>query len=251
VVKGLDIIGLIPCAGKGSRLSLPFSKELFPNVHTLTYEPVILYTINAMKKAGITQFVVTINPQKMDIVKFLGNGKQLGISISYCVHPDPRSLPESLDESYHLIKGKTVVFAMPDTFVEPAHFLQTLLNVHLNDQSSEMTLAGFKTENPSKFGMVRFSDQTKVVHSIVDKPESTDLEWMWGAMVWNPIFTEEIHKYISDDSKMKALGKGELILTDTLQSLIEQNKVKIHCFADGKYKDLGTYDEISEWSKGE
>jgi glucose-1-phosphate thymidylyltransferase len=246
----LEVIGLIPCAGRGSRLSLPFSKELFPNVHTLTYKPVILYTINAMKRAGIHHFVVTINPQKMDIVKFLGNGKQFGVSISYCVHPEPRSLPESIEESYHLIKDKTVVFAMPDTYVEPANFLQTLLNSHRMDSTSEVTLACFKTEKPGKYGMVQFSEETKIVDTIVDKPTSTHLVWMWGAMVWNPIYTEEIHQFVINHSNNKTTDK-ELILTDSLKPLIKQKLVKTYCFPQGKYMDLGTYDEISDWSKGE
>lgn len=245
----MERIGLIPCAGRGSRLSLPFSKELFPNVHTLSYNPVIIYTINALKKAGIKHFVVTINPQKMDILKFLGNGKQFGVTISYCVHPEPRSLPHSIDEAYHLIRDKNVVFSMPDTFVQPSDFLQTLLNAHENDQTSEVTLAGFQTDNPSKFGMVEFTELTGKVTSIYDKPSSSNLKWMWGAMVWSPEFTEVIHRFVTNQNNK--INEKELVLTDALKPLIIQNKVNLHCFLEGRYRDLGTYDEIREWSKGE
>ncbi|MFD2443234.1 sugar phosphate nucleotidyltransferase [Bacillus sp. CGMCC 1.16607] len=246
----MDKIGLIPCAGRGSRLSLPFSKELFPNVHTLAYSPIILYTINAMKSAGIKHFVITINPQKMDIVKFLGNGKKFGVSIYYCVHPEPRSLPQSLDEAYNLLKNKTVVFAMPDTFIKPSNYLQLLLNTHENDQKSEVTLACFQTKNPSKFGMVDFSEDTENVISILDKPLSTNLKWMWGAMVWSPEFTEALHQFVINKSDEDSSEK-ELVLSDALLPLIERNKVKAYCFPDGTYMDLGTYNEIQEWSKGE
>lgn len=245
----LEKIGLIPCAGRGSRLSLPFSKELFPNVYTSHYSPIILYTINALKKAGIDHLIITINPQKVDILNFLGNGNQFGVKISYCVHPKPLSLPHSINEACHLIKDKIVVFSMPDTFVQPSDFLKTLLNTHQNDETSEVTMAGFKTDNPTKFGMVEFSELTGKVKCINDKPSSTNLKWMWGAMVWNPEFTEVLHQFIANESNK--LSEKELILTDALKPLIIQNRVNLHCYDEGRYRDLGTYDEIKKWSKEE
>lgn len=246
----MEKIGLIPCAGKGNRLSLPFSKELFPNVHTSSYSPILMYTINAMKQAGIRHFVITINPDKSDIIKFLGNGSKWGVTLSYSVHPEPRSLPESLDEAYQLIKDKMVVFAMPDTYVQPDTFLQSLLQVHLADPTREVTLGCFETNNPSKFGMVDFHIDSGKVKAIYDKQASSSLQWMWGAMVWNPLFTEAIHRFVEKKGG-KNQGTQELILSDALLSMIEQNKVNVHCFDKGSYRDLGTYDEIRLWSKNE
>jgi len=246
----LENIGLIPCAGKGSRLALPFSKELYPNIHTTSYSPILMYAVNAMKQAGIQHIVITINPDKADIMRFLGNGRQWGIKLSYCVHPKPRSLPESIDEAFHLIMDKCVVFAMPDTYVQPNDFLRDLLLEHRDDPEREATLGCFRTANPSKFGMVDLNETDGKVAEIHDKPSFSSLQWMWGAIVWNPAFTQAIHQFVNDNASNGSDLK-ELILTDALTPLIKERKVHAHRFVSGSYKDLGTYDEIRLWSKGE
>lgn len=238
-------IGLVPCAGKGTRLGLPFSKELFPNVHSDQYNPIILYTIKAMKEAGISHIVFTINPGKTDLLGFLGNGEKFGMKFTFCIHPVPSSLPESINEASHLLMSKTVLFAMPDTFVQPNNFLQRLRQIHeTSADRREVTLACFQTVNPNKFGMVEFNKGTVV--RIDDKPAKTDLKWMWGAMIWNQAFFENLSLFIT---KNKNKTEKELILTDAFEPFIKKGQVKGICFDEGQYKDLGTYNEIKDWSR--
>lgn len=242
----MKTVGLVPCAGKGSRLGLPFSKEMFPIIHNDEYTPIITYTIQAMKKAGIKHIIFTINPQKGDLLRYLGNGEQFGMKFTYCIHPVPRSLPESLYEAIHLIQDKNVVFAMPDTFVQPTDYLETLLKDHFSEQDRAVTLACFQTNNPSKFGMVDYKENR--VSEIIDKPLNSQLNWMWGAMVWGPEFTIELKNFVenADNHNNKA---EELIFSDALNTLIPINKVYCFRFSNGIYKDLGTYKEIIEWIK--
>lgn len=238
-------IGLIPCAGKGTRLALPFSKELFPNVHSDQYSPIIMYTIKAMKEAGVSHIIFTINPEKPDLLRFLGNGEKFGMKFTYCVHPIPRSLPESIHEAHHLLRKKTVLFAMPDTFVQPHDFLLKLRQIHENSADQrEVTLACFETDHPEKYGMVEFRNGTVV--RIEDKPVQTELNWMWGAMMWNPAFTEVLRLFIEHNKNRTA---KELILSDALDPLIKKGHVQATCFDKGLYKDLGTYNEIKDWSR--
>lgn len=211
----MERVGLIPCAGEGSRLGLPFSKEMFPDLHYPTFRPIIMYTIEAMQKAGIKQIIFTINPKKIDLLTFLGNGDKFEMGFTYCIHPEPRSLPESINEAYYLTKDKIVVFAMPDTCVKPTDYLNILLKVHLANFERVATLACFKTENPAKFGMVEFQDN--LILDIIDKPDSTKLQWMWGAMIWSPEVTEAIKEFVNNK---KGSSSKEIILTDALIPLI-------------------------------
>lgn len=187
----METVGLLPCAGKGSRLGLPFSKEMFPDVHSEEYRPIIMHTIEAMKKAGIDHIIFTINPKKTELLEYLGNGKKFGMKFSYCIHPEPRSLPESLHESYHLIKDKRVVFAMPDTVIKPDNFIKKMIEVHENTDNTAVTLALFKTETPTKFAMVDFI-ANKATYAI-EKPVQSALQWMWGAMIWDAEFIDRFH----------------------------------------------------------
>jgi len=239
----MEKVGLIPCAGRGSRLSLPFSKEMFPDVHQSYYSPIILHTIETMRDAGIEHLIFTINPLKTDLLKYLGNGKQFGLNFSYCIHPEPKSLAHSINEAYHLIKDKTVAFAMPDTIIQPSSFMKQLIKYHEDNQDSKITLGCFKTDKPWKFGMVKMKNN--LAEEIIDKPKSTSLEWMWGTIIWEPECTEQINQFIKDSDEDNS---KELILSDTFKRLLERKHVYCCCFNDGQYKDLGTYDEINDWS---
>ncbi|MEZ4555370.1 MAG: hypothetical protein R2851_07410 [Caldilineaceae bacterium] len=43
-----DIIGLIPAAGKGMRLGLPYPKELYPVIRDNRYKPVSQFVVDNM-----------------------------------------------------------------------------------------------------------------------------------------------------------------------------------------------------------
>jgi glucose-1-phosphate thymidylyltransferase len=241
----METVGLLPCAGKGTRLGMPFSKEMFPDVHNENYRPIIMYTIEAMKRAGIKHIIITVNPNKTDLLNYLGNGKQFGIDLTVCIHPVAKSLPESLNEAYHLIKDKKVVFAMPDTVIEPLDFLKNALEYHNKNHNSDVTLGCFKTDNPTSVSVVEFDGE--LITNVIEKPKETNLDHMWGMMVWNPIFSENLNEFCLT-SKPKA-GVKELYLSDALFPLIEKNKVYSFTCENSYYRDLGTFKELNRWSR--
>ena len=85
------IIGLLPAAGQGTRISpLPMSKELFP----IGFRPVpgkvglrpklvCHYLLEKMQRAGADQAFFILRPDKWDIPNFLGDGAELGMHLGY------------------------------------------------------------------------------------------------------------------------------------------------------------------------
>ncbi|NHC43571.1 NTP transferase domain-containing protein [Bacillus sp. MM2020_1] len=241
----METVGLLPCAGKGTRLGMPFSKEMFPDVHNENYRPVIMYTIDAMKRAGIKHIIITVNPNKTDLLNYLGNGKQFGIDLTVCIHPEAKSLPQSLNEAYHIIKDKKVVFAMPDTVIEPRDFLKKALEAHNKNHNSDVTLGCFKTDNPTSVSVVEFDGE--LITNVIEKPKETNLEYMWGMMVWNPVFSKILNEFCLTIKHRE--GAKELYLSDALFPLIEKNKVFSFIHENSSYRDLGTFKELNQWSK--
>lgn len=241
----METVGLIPCAGKGSRLGLPFSKEMYPDVHSKEYRPIIMHTIDSFKQAGITDIIITFNPNKKDILNYLGNGKQYDLNISYCMHPIPKSLPESLNESYHLIKNKRVVFAMPDTIISPNNFVAQALDFHEKEKAT-ITLGCFKTDNPTSVSVVEFQESANTVINVIEKPKKTNLDIMWGMMVWESSFSHTLNNFCNSQSTRE--GIKELYLSDALAPHIKKLEVKGLQFENGSYRDLGTFQEITRWA---
>ena len=56
-----DFIGLIPAAGKGLRLGLPYPKELYPVIRDNHYKPIAQFVLTNLTVAGLQHVVFVIN----------------------------------------------------------------------------------------------------------------------------------------------------------------------------------------------
>ena len=56
-----DLIGLIPAAGKGLRLGLPYPKELYPIIRENRYKPVSQFVLENLTASGIHNIIFVIN----------------------------------------------------------------------------------------------------------------------------------------------------------------------------------------------
>jgi glucose-1-phosphate thymidylyltransferase len=242
----MEWIGLIPAAGKGVRLNLPYPKELYPIIRNNRYKPVSQFIVEQMTGAGVTHIVFVINETKHQLIGYFGDGTRFGCRFSYTVQEqvDNQSkssspgLADALDSAYHLIQGKIVFFGMPDTIIQPGDvFLQGLPLL----DNYEVVLLLFPTQTPQKFGMVRCTSK-KTVIEINDKPETTDLKNMWGCIIWKPTFTEWLHWQIHHENE----NDFAHIMNHAIAADISFGGVLIH---RGNFIDLGTYDEIMELDK--
>jgi glucose-1-phosphate thymidylyltransferase len=244
-----EVVGIIPAAGKGSRLSpFPFPKELFP-VGYQDYKvngqfqkrPKVVsqYLIENIIHAGARKLFIILGENKHDIMKYYGDGSRFGVDIAYLFQEKLNGMPYAIDLVKNWSQNNTMIFGMPDTIIEPANAFQRLLTFH-QELDSDLTLGLFITDYPSKFGMVEFDDQNNITY-IIDKPEETALKYMWGGACWSPAFTELLNAYLEN----QPFSDNEILLGDVFSNAIENNlKVKGLRFDDGQYIDIGTADEL-------
>ncbi len=239
-----ELIGLVPAAGKGVRLGLPYPKELYPIIRENRYKPVAQFVLTNLTTAGLDHLVFVINETKHQLIGYFGDGHRFGCHISYVVQEPADDLDKStspglahaLDSAYHLTKGKTVFFGMADTIMQPADvFGQAFRQAGRED---DVILALFETQHPEKFGMVNL-DQDGRVREIVDKPRQTNLTEMWGCIIWRPRFTDYLHNCVRETG----ISDFARIMNQAIREGFQFRGVKITA---GTYIDLGTYEEIME-----
>ncbi len=241
-----EIIGLVPAAGKGVRLGLPYPKELYPVIRNNHYKPIAQYVVDNLTAARLQHIVFVINETKHQLIGYFGNGQRFGCHFSYVVQEtrgrDGQStspgLAHALDSAYHLVRGKTVCFGMADTIMQPVDvFARALAEA---DAADDVILVLFPTERPEKFGMVR-TDGRGRVQEIIDKPQKTDLTEMWGCIIWRPRFTEYLR-----DAVRHGVSDFAAIMNGALAQGMNFRGVRM---AEGTYIDLGTYEEIAEMDR--
>jgi glucose-1-phosphate thymidylyltransferase len=237
-------IGLIPAAGKGVRLGLPYPKELYPVIRGNRYKPIAQFVLNGLTAAGLDHIVFVVNETKHQLLGFFGDGHRFGCHISYVVQESTNHLDKStspglahaLDSAYHLIREKTVYFGMADTIMQPKDvFVRAYAAQNPGD---DVILGLFATERPEKFGMIRMDGDRRVIE-VIDKPRETDLTEMWGCIIWRPPFTEFLHDCVC----RLQISDFACIMNRAIQSGLRFRGVAM---PGGTYIDLGTYEEIME-----
>lgn len=242
-----NIVGLIPAAGRGIRLGLPYPKELYPIIRDNKYKPISQYIVETFINAGIQHIVFVINDRKHQLIGYFGDGSRFGCNFSYVVQEYQNEnisskspgLAHALNSANHLIKDQYVCFGMPDTIVKPATAIKELLN-HL-DTNPDLLLGLFPIKRPEKSAAV-VTDSDQNVIKIIDKPKFTDIRFGWACMVWNPTFTNHLSHCVSEQN----IRDFAEIMN---QGIKLGFKVKGVPIKNGDYTDLGTYDDIIELEK--
>ena len=239
-----EIIGLIPAAGKGVRLGLPYPKELYPIIRDNHYKPISQYVLDNMTTAGLQHVVFVVNETKHQLMGYFGSGRRFGCHVSYVVQERTENtnsstspgLADALDSAFHLVRDKTVFFGMADTIMQPKDVFAQAISAA--DPMDDVILILFETDRPEKFGMVRVDGSDQVLE-IVDKPSRTNLLEMWGAIIWRPSFTEYLHECV----QTQGISDFARIMNSAISNGLRFRGMHV---TDGVYIDLGTYEEILE-----
>lgn len=239
-----EIIGLIPAAGKGVRLGLPYPKELYPIIQNNHYKPIAEFVLDNLITASIEHVIFVVNETKHQLMGYFGSGQRFGCHVSYVIQErieqNNRStspgLAHALDSAYHLARNKTVFFGMADTIMQPGDIYADA--IRSSAPTDDAILILFETAKPEKFGMVKLDDQDRVME-IVDKPSQTNLEEMWGAIIWRPRFTEHLRDCVQN----QGISDFARIMNSAISGGM---RFRGYHVTDGVYIDLGTYEEIME-----
>lgn len=260
-IKSQKIIGLLPAAGQGSRISpLPMSKELFPigfqHLADRGLRPKVAcqYLLEAMSKAGVQESFLILRPGKWDIPAYLGDGSQLNMRLAYLTVHVPFGVPFSLNQAYSFVQDAIVIMGFPDILFSPADAYSRLV-ARLQTSQADVVLGLFPTEQPEKVGVVDFDDQG-IVAGIYEKSQLTHLRYMWAIAAWRPSFTEFLHQFVENKRKALIGDKSPMLIKempdytetpigDVMVSAIANNlRIEAIPFETGHYLDIGTPENL-------
>ncbi|GAB3811373.1 nucleotidyltransferase family protein [Pontibacter rugosus] len=248
-----EIVGLLPAAGLGSRLSpIPCSKEIFPIGFTVHHQhgdlhPKVVgqYLLEHMQRAGATQVYFILRKGKWDIPDYFGDGSQLQLYLAYLIMQRPYGTPYSLDQAYNFVQQKRVIFGFPDILFEPQNALEQLLQ-RQDETAADVVLGCFIVNHPNKWDMVAL-DQNGIVTNILAKPAQSDLVYNWAIACWGPTFTEFMHHYLNqEEEQLRVLG-GELSVGEVILAAINAGlQVQSVCFDTGSCLDVGVPEDLQK-----
>ncbi|OPX65470.1 MAG: UTP--glucose-1-phosphate uridylyltransferase AglF [Methanoregula sp. PtaB.Bin085] len=223
--------GLIPAAGKGSRLG-PFTyaipKELLP----VGEKAVIEHVVEAMTSAGIEEITVIVSPHKHGLSDYLGSGKRFGVHFNYVVQDEQRGLADAVLAGEHTIDG-TFAVVLGDNYFEPKIFLKDIITFHCSEHAVT-TVGVAEVHDVTRHGII--TPEGNRVADIHEKPGANEAASNLGAL----------GAYVFDTSIFSAIRatkpglKGEYQLTDSIRVQIQEGRRVLFKKIDGIHIDVGT-----------
>ena len=227
--------GLLLAGGHGTRLRpLTFTgnKHMLP----LANKPMLQYGLEHLKNAGIKDIGIILGPVKEGVVEYFGDGSDFGVDITYIEQPDPKGLAHAVLVAENFLKDQPFVMYLGDNLLKQG--VKPFIDV-FNKTNSDFVGGVTKVNDPSGYGVVVYNEDG-TINKIVEKPKEPISDW---ALIGVYVFNDKVFDAVK---QIKPSWRGELEITDTIQTLITQGHKVVIQKVEGWWKDTGKPEDLLE-----
>ena len=230
---------ILPAAGKGTRLNLPYPKEIL----RLNKEKALIDNsfdfFDGLPRNQV-EFVVVINEEKTEIIKYLAKYKsRYDICFTY-QKPDELEYTGAIKSAKHLF-GENNIVLLPDTLLTLPNGVSLAQTVQHHLDKYEFVFL-FKPETDKQMLMTKGCvqlDETMRVLAYEDKPldNISKFNGYWCSFAFKKEAFDECIAFM-EQSTLK-LGQPKLLIEQT--PIFKSKSIEVEDF-----KDLGTWEEITK-----
>jgi glucose-1-phosphate thymidylyltransferase len=230
-----DLKGLILSGGAGTRLR-PITHTSAKQLVPVANKPVLFYGIEALVDAGVIEIGIIIAPETGDEIReAAGDGSAFGAEITYIVQDKPAGLAHAVLTAEEFIGGSPFVMYLGDNLL--ADGLRGLVSTFREEEPDALILLT-PVDDPQSYGVAEL-DGERIVR-LVEKPKDppSNLALVGVYLFAPPIFEAA--------RALEPSWRGELEITEAIQSLIEEGKTVRSEVVSGWWKDTGQLADMLE-----
>ena len=228
--------GIVLAAGSATRLfptTLAVNKQLLP----IYDKPMIFFSLSVLMLADIRKILIIVREKdKKNFFELLGNGKDLGVDISYAIQKKPKGIADAFKIGKNFIKKDNVALVLGDNIFYGKNLSNLLFNA--KKRRIGATIFSFSVKDPERFGVIEIKNKNKVL-SIVEKPKKPKSNLAATGLYFYDNRVVDIVK------RLKPSKRGELEITDVNTTYLKNEELFVEHLGKGfSWLDTGTSETL-------
>ncbi len=230
--------GIVLAGGTGTRL-WPITKGISKQLMPVYDKPMIYYPLSTLMMAGIREVLVITTPDEgPQFRRLLGDGRDLGMRISYAVQPRPEGLAQAFLIGAEFIGDETVALVLGDNIFYGAG-LGTALARTIQNHCGAMIFA-YHVANPESYGVVSFDIDGRVT-ALEEKPAAAKSHYAVPGLYF---YDNDV---VSIARTIRPSTRGELEITAVNDVYLQEGRLNVTVLERGTaWLDTGTIDSLMD-----